>query len=282
MKAPISGKNVTPISAVYGYPEEWAAFSALHQEFLKRFENIDKAISIAFDRVHETAGPLEKVIYFHGRLVAEEFMEVLLLCGNGYGIGGQKLVRGMYERAVTARYLMVHPEEVSNFLDFSYVARHKLLIATERTGGQDIVPPEQATKIREDYERVKSTFMISDCKTCGTLRLNHSWSKADIVSMAQSTKNLWPLVVSGYYVPMLQGHSTLGAIFSRLGLDDDALLFDGDSQRNTAHNVLSTAHIILLDALTLQRDHFQIQELEAQLQICMNDYEEIWKANNGT
>jgi hypothetical protein len=32
-------------------------------------------------------------------------VEILLLSANGYGIGAQKLVRGMYERAVTARYL---------------------------------------------------------------------------------------------------------------------------------------------------------------------------------
>ena len=255
--------------------------SARHQEFLKRFGNIDEAISVAFDRVHEKVGPLERVIYFHGRLVTEEFMEILLLCSNGYGIGAQKLVRGMYERAVTARYLMSHPEEIMNFLDYSYVARHKLLVAMERSAGSENFPSGQAGKIREDYERVKQRFMVPSCKTCGKLRLNHTWSKTDIVSMAQITANLLPWITSGYYLPMLQAHSTLGAIFSRLDLEgaDEVMVFDGDSQCDTAHNVLITAHIILLDVLELQREHFQIKELGPLLQICMADYTAIWKPN---
>jgi Family of unknown function (DUF5677) len=117
MQGPISNPD-EPLSASYGYPEEWAAFSQNHQEFLKRFKKIETAIGVAFQRIHHTTQPLEKMIYFQGRLIVEDFMEILLLCGNGYGIGAQKLVRGMYERAVSARYLMNHPDEVEVFWIF--------------------------------------------------------------------------------------------------------------------------------------------------------------------
>lgn len=270
-----------PLLARYGYPEEWAAFSARHQEFLKRFENIEKAIKTAFLRIQQTTGPLEKVIYLQGRLVGEEFMEVLLLCGNGYGIGAQKLVRGMYERAVTARYLMGHPEEAEQFLEFHHIANYKFLMAIEQSLGQDIFSPEQANKIRKDYEGVKAQFMIPDCKMCGTFRLNHTWSKVDVVSMARMTKNLWPFISSGYYLPLREAHSTAGAIFSRLDSpsvgEEKGLFFGGDAQRDTAHRALFTAHMILLDALELQWEYFKIEELESQMQTCMRDYSEIWK-----
>lgn len=55
----------------------------------------------------------------------EDFNEVLLLCGNGYGIGAEKLIRGMYERAVTLVYLHQHPEYADDFLDY-----HKVAVAT--------------------------------------------------------------------------------------------------------------------------------------------------------
>jgi hypothetical protein len=126
MQGPISNPD-EPLSASYGYPEEWAEFSKGHQEFLKRFKNIETAIGVAFQRIHQTTQPLEKTIYFQGRLIVEDFMEILLLCGNGYGIGAQKLVRGMYERAVSARYLMDHPEEVDNFPRFSSCRRLQIL-----------------------------------------------------------------------------------------------------------------------------------------------------------
>jgi len=211
-------------------------------------------------------------------------MEILLLCGNGYGIGAQKLVRGMYERAVSARYLMNHPDEVDNFLDFHRVTDYKFLIAIEQSMGLDVFSPEQAAKIRSDYESVKAQFMVSDCKTCGTTRMNHTWSAVDIVSMARKTKNLWPFILPGYYMPMRETHSTVGAIFSRIDPEsaarDEGLIFDGELQRDRAHMALFTAHMILLDALELQREFFKIEELAPIVQTCVADYTEIWKGES--
>ncbi len=277
---PISSAD-EPLQASYGYPDEWAAFSQSHQEFLKRFKNIEKAVSVAFQRIHQTTQPLEKTIYFQGRLIVEDFMEILLLCGNGYGIGAQKLVRGMYERAVSARYLMNHPDEIDNFLDFHRVTDYKFLVAIEQSMGADVFSAEQATKIRRDYESVKEQFSVSDCKTCRTTRTNHTWSKVDIVSMARKTKNLWPFILPGYYMPMREAHSTVGAIFSRIDPESAArgegLIFDGESQRDRAHMALFAAHMILLDALELQREFFKIEELAPIMQTCIADCTEIWK-----
>jgi hypothetical protein len=277
MQGPISNAD-EPLSARYGYPEEWAAFSKNHQEFLKRFKNIEKAIEVVFSRIHQTTQPIEKTIYFQGRLIVEDFMEILLLCGNGYGIGAQKLVRGMYERAVTARYLMNHLEEVDNFLDFHRVSDYKFLIAAEQSTGRKLFSPDQVKKIKEDYESVKSQFVVPDCKVCRTERLNHTWTKVDIVSMARSTKNLWPFILTGYYMPMREAHSTVGAIFSRLDPHTSGgLMFDGELQRDRAHTALLTAHMILLDTFELQREFFKIAELEPIIQTCISDFTEIWK-----
>lgn len=283
-QGPISNAD-EPLRASYGYPEEWAAFSRSHQEFLKRFKNIENAMTVAFQRIHQTTQLLEKTIYFQGRLIVEDFMEILLLCGNGYGIGAQKLVRGMYERAVSARYLMNHPEEVDNFLDFHRVTDYKFLIAIEQSIGRDVFSPEQAAEIRSDYESVKAQFTISDCKSCGTSKMNHTWSKVDFVSMARKTENLWPFILPGYYMPMKEAHSTVGAIFSRIDPEpakkDEGLIFVGELQRGRAHMALFTAHMILLDALELQREFFKIEELAPIMQTCIADYSEIWKDNVG-
>lgn len=277
MQAPISNPD-EPLSARYGYPEEWAAFSKTHQEFLKRFKNIEKAITTAFQRVHKSTTPLEKMIYFQGRLIVEDFMEILLLCGNGYGIGAQKLVRGMYERAVSARYLMNHPEEVDNFLAFHRVTDHKFLIAIEQSMGREVFSAKNAEKIREDYARVKDQFTVPDCKVCKTVRMNHTWSKVDIVSMARETQSLWKLILPGYYMPMREAHSTVGAIFSRLEPPTGTgLFFGGESQHDRAHTALFTAHMILLDAVGLQRECFKIEELDSVIETCTNDIPEIWK-----
>jgi hypothetical protein len=259
-------------------PKNGLRFLKITRKFLKRFKNIEKATEVAFFRIHQTTQPIEKTIYFQGRLIVEEFMEILLLCGNGYGIGAQKLVRGMYERAVTARYLINHPEEVDNFLDFHRVSDYKFLNAAEQSTGRNLFSPEQMKKIKEDYESVKGQFVVPDCRVCGSERMNHTWSKVDIVSMARMTKNLWPFILPGYYMPMREAHSTVGAIFSRLDPHTrDGLIFDGELQRDRADTALFTAHMILLDTFELQREFFKIEELEPIIQTCISDYTEIWK-----
>ena len=215
----------------YGYREEWTAFAARHAEFTRRFANIEKSLHVAFQRIHPTTQPWERTIYFLGRLAVEDFMEILLLCANGYGIGAQKLVRGMYERAVTARYLYKYPDEVDNFLAFHRVTDHKLMVAIQSSMGDEVFSQEQVEKVKRDFEAVRAQFVIPDCKTCGTTRLNHTWSRMDIVSMARKAdENLSSLIVPGYYLPTREAHSTLGAIFSRLDAEaavrGEGLIFD--------------------------------------------------------
>jgi hypothetical protein len=270
------------LSVQYGYPEEWSSFATRHSEFVQRFDNIEKALHAAFHRTHATSTLAQRTIYFLGRLAAEEFMEILLLCGNGYGIGAQKLVRGMYERAVTARYLFRHPDEVDDYIAFHRVTDHRFLMAIQSTIGHDVLTREQAERIERDYDAVKSRFMIPDCKTCNTTRLNHSWSRKDVVSMARESEDLWRLLVPAYYVPTQESHSTLKAVFSRLDPEavtkGEGLIFDSSAQRDEADQAIVAAHTILLNVLDLQRECFHITEVEPLLQTCLEDFQAILEA----
>src|ERR1700744_3384062 len=102
----------------YGFPEDWVRFAGRRSEFTKRFGNLADAVDAAFTRIHENTSNAEKLVYFLGRTAIEDFMEILLLCGNGYGIGAQKLLRGQYERVVTAAYVLEHPDKALDFIDY--------------------------------------------------------------------------------------------------------------------------------------------------------------------
>jgi hypothetical protein len=193
----------------------------------------------------------------------------------------------MYERAVTARYLYKYPDEVRNYLDFNRVTDHKFLLAIQSTMGHDVFSQEQTEKIKRDFEAVKPQFVIPDCKTCGTTRLNHTWSRMDIVSMARKAdESLSSLIVPAYYLPTREFHSTMGAIFSRLDPEaaarDEGLIFDGAAQRDRADQSIITAHNLLLNVLDLQRECFHIQELEPLLQTCFEDFMAILKEQKET
>ncbi len=195
--------------------------------------------------------PIDKVPFHLNRLCAEDFSEILLLCGNGYGIGAEKVLRGMYERAVTATYLHDKPIEVDRFLEYAKISAHKLMNATIETLG-DPFSAEQKQKIRSEFEEAKPLFMIKSC-TCGKQRLNHTWAKLDFVSMAKHSGALAKLLVPAYYMGVREGHSSINAIFSRLDASaassGERLIFDGSSQRKRADSALLTAHKILLMVL---------------------------------
>ena len=45
------------------------------------------------------------IFYTLGRMAVDDFSELVVLAGNGWGIGALKTLRGMYERIVTAASL---------------------------------------------------------------------------------------------------------------------------------------------------------------------------------
>jgi Family of unknown function (DUF5677) len=267
-----------PVPIEFGFREEWADFTARHPVFVQRIPNIEKALSVAFLRTHLESSLAQRTIYFLGSLIREEFMEILLLSANGYGIGAQKLLRGMYERAVIARYLYKHPEEAGDFLAYKRVDDRKLMIATRDCMPDVRFSPEQIEKIEKGFQDVKERFMVRECSQpdCSGRRLNHTWSKKDFVSMARESDGLYPLLSYGYYLPTREIHSTVGAIFSRLDADalgkDEQLIFDSGSQRARADEAIIAAHTILLNMLELQLECFHISELEPLLRTLVEDF----------
>jgi Family of unknown function (DUF5677) len=56
----------------------------------------------------------------------DEFSEVVVLAGNGWGVGALKILRGMYELVVIAAYIAKAPEASRAFADSSWTHRLKL------------------------------------------------------------------------------------------------------------------------------------------------------------
>jgi hypothetical protein len=132
--------------------------------FLERFPQLERTLHIAFNRDTQLSEPIDKFVLMYGRVCVEDFHEILLCCGNGAGHAGQKLLRGLYERAVTLRYRHEHPEEIEDFMDFYHVSQRKLMIVCKNAMGEEIFPTEMAADIEKEYRRVKDKFMVTDCE----------------------------------------------------------------------------------------------------------------------
>jgi hypothetical protein len=121
----------------------------------------------------------------------------------------------MYEKAVTALYLHETSEEAENFLDYYWVAQHRLAEAVIETFGEE-VPKDNLEETRKMYERVKEKFMVTACRKCDSKRVNHTWSKLDFVSMARAAGSLRKFIVPAYYLPLQHTQATVPSILSHL------------------------------------------------------------------
>lgn len=261
----------------FGFREEQQNFLERHKLFFDRLDNLRKAQEIAFLRKMKISMIADRAVFYLGRLCVDDFFEIMLLASNGYGSAGMRLLRGMYEKIVTARYLQQHPDKTEDLFDFYWVTARKLGDAIEKTFGPGSVPEDKKEEVEKEYSRVRGKFTITDCKKCNSKKLNYTWSNLDFVSMAHTAESLRKFIVPAYYIPTLKLHPSLHSIIERLEVTENLITFKHGAQRQDADNAFFTSHALLLNVLDLQREHFCLKDLENQLETCVQDFVDIWK-----
>ncbi len=265
----------------YGFPDECRKFEQRHPLWNEIMPSLVHAMNIAFTRVQVMEGSANKFVYFFGRIVLEDFMEITLVCYHGYGVAASKLVRSMYEYGVTLRYLHEHPEEAETFLAYHLVQQDKLIGRLIETFGDSILPAELIAETRGKAAEVKEDFMVPVCEHPGAkMRLNHTWNKLDFVAMTKKTGDLGKLIIPGYYMPLRHAHPTFGGLTERLEIVDGQMGLKAEAQPEIVDRSLMTAHNCILDAIKVQSEHFNIEGLEEAMQVCYRDFVRVWSPDS--
>jgi Family of unknown function (DUF5677) len=265
----------------YGFPDECHKFEQRHPLWNEIMGNLVRAMNLAFTRVEAMEGAADKLVYFFGRIVLEDFMEVTLVCYHGYGVAASKLVRSMYEYAVTLRYLHEHPSEAETFLAYHLVQQEKLVSRLVETFGENILSGEVVADARDKAAEVKEDFMVPVCDHPGAkMRLNYTWNKLDFVAMAKKAGSLGKLIIPGYYMPLRHAHPTFGGLTERLEIVDGHMSLKGEAQPEIVDRSLMTAHNCMLDTLKVQSEHFKIDGLEDAIQVCYRDFLRVWSPDS--
>lgn len=262
----------------FGLPNEWEVFIKTHPVLMEKLKLLFGTFHKVFIREFRSAEPADRVVFLLGRLCVEDFMEILLLCGNGYGIGGLKLLRGLYERAVTAGYIAKNPSEAETFLEYHYVHSRKYYNHGKQIFDMSqVLSKEEIQEIEASYEKVRDKFQEPLCEKCGTKRLRNSWSNLDTASMAERTSgSLRKLYLQCFYEPTLQVHSTPSALFARMiEREDGGFSFNEGSQHEKANDALIGAHSVILHVLFLQNEYFKL-ELDQEIRERSADFHAVW------
>lgn len=264
-----------------GKPDEWQAFQMRHPNFIKKLQPLYETLNKMFIREIKSSEaadkPASRVVFYLGRLAVEDFNEILLLCGNGYGIGGMKILRGLYERAVTLAYISENPDKAEDFLDYFNIHQWKFLNHVRQVFALDKLnlSSEEEAEIQNNYEKVKERYKEVLCEKCDKTRIRNSWSKLDTLSMARNA-GIDKLYVPCFFHPTLQTHTTVASLCSRLKLrDDSGLTFIDGPQHKEADFSITGAHNLILCVLDAVNGYFKMG-LQEEIEDRFRDFQLIW------
>src|ERR1700724_1921258 len=72
------GNQKTPDMSLYGFADAATDFDRRHPHWHEVYDRLGQTINLTFTRIQVMDTAVEKIAYFYGRLIAEDFMEVFL------------------------------------------------------------------------------------------------------------------------------------------------------------------------------------------------------------
>jgi hypothetical protein len=258
----------------FGETAQSEAFFDRNPKFMPAFEAVMTLGNICFGRAMKPTNRAEDVCFSVGHTCRQDFLEVVFLAVNGYGSAASKTIRGLYERAVAAVYIVENPAKAERFVRFAAIQEHKLLesalkVVTENQFDEAVGPPNTVSEIRERYKQVKPEFETADCKKCGTTRVQATWD-LDLAAMVHKLGQ--PYV--GFYlpncaIPNLAIHATLAS--AEASLSEGAGTAEAHQEANL--QVLCAAHLLVL-VVRSQNKLFSLN-LDAEIETCENAIAEL-------
>ena len=172
-----------------GDTEKSRAFVARSPQFLAALERLITVANKCFGRNPAPKDHFEDICFWLGHACRQDFIEIVFLAVHGYGGGATKILRSLYERAVTIEYLIKNPEKVGRFVRFAAIQEHRALEAALRAGIKEneidaaVGPPNTVAEVRERFNQYKGEFKATECEMCG-VKTPPSWD-IDLSSMVR-------------------------------------------------------------------------------------------------
>jgi hypothetical protein len=218
------------------------------------------------------------VVFYLGRAAADDFGELVILCGNGRGIGAYKILRGMYERIVAAAFIAKNPSEARPFLAHSDVQRGKLWKRLT-----EIMPEiknrytaEQIQDLLDRHQRAQAKLKSEYCKTCKQPITQEEWTRISLDTMAQKADfNLAVRYADCYLLPTFHSHATAFSLESRLRQTQSGGYSFQETSEEDAWKALLLGHNLILRLLTLQNSYFELG-LDAEINARYEMFPKIW------
>ena len=268
-------KTARTIEFEFGESVAANAFWDRNPEFFPSFQRLVNLTNKTFGREWRPTNRMEDVAFNLGETCRRDFLEIAFLSVNGHGVAAMKLLRGLYERAVTLEYIRRNPEKAERFVRYGVVQEYKALKAAMEAVGEEEVKQQMGAQLAEYqrmFEEVRPEFLVTDCKKCKTKELAFSWD-IDLASMVRSLgQPHQSLYMAAYALPNLHVHATATSAFSH------EPNFGTLEEKNIdeAEVALIHATLILVLVLNSQSDVFSLG-LDGDTKRCWDEVTTVWK-----
>jgi uncharacterized protein DUF5677 len=246
----------------FGFPDFAATVFAEH----------GPALRLAYEHSHlanKLIGALSKemnlnqvVINMLVRMTTTGWVELLMLVGNGAGLGAMKIARGMFETAVMAEYLRQTPEEIDDYIEYGHVLDSKRIKMFP-----EAVSPEKAREIEEEYNRVRPRFENKDGKVRG------HWNRHSISYMAHKIGRGEQYEIP-YSLAASIHHGNFEAMIAHISGDETQIEIESPPSLQWVNQALVSGHVYLLQALNTLNTFF---DLGFDLELAGNEFENVWR-----
>ena len=263
----------------FGDTEEYRAFVDQHPDFLGAFERLVLVSNKVFGRDSKPENGMQDVCFGLAHACRDDFFEIVLLAVNGHAFGALKLLRGLFERAVTHEHIARNPDKAERFRHFAAIQEYKILVAALRTADDDekfidemLNGVTTVAQIRKYRDEVKDEFQVELCDKCHHMGTAFSWDTMDVPSVAISLGQLWvSLYLLCYAHANLQIHATAASAYKHIGEPQERT----EMARKQAEAVIMHAAVLMVLVLKLQNQIFGLG-LDKDLEDCEADLTKVW------
>jgi hypothetical protein len=260
--------NETP-QLIFEFPDttKTRAFVARNPHFPDALGKLFDTSNKCFGRSSRPKTHHEDKCFWLGHTCRQDFVEIVFLAINGYGSGATKILRSLYERAVTIEYLIQNPNKIERFMQFAAIQEKRAMEAVLKHVPDDQIdaalgPGNTVAEIRQRYEQYKGDFQTTKCSVCG-VKPPLAWD-IDLASMIQKVgdpyRKVFPLA---YTNPNFKIHATLAS----------AAEHDDDREVHDAETALMVATELFLAVMRSQNALFSLN-LDADIDACTSELRE--------
>jgi hypothetical protein len=228
------------------------------------FERLQNVSNKVLGRTSNPRSAAEHVCFGLAHTCREDYLEILFLASNGHGEGALKLLRGLYERAVTLAYIAKYPTKAERFRKFAVIQEYRAMRAMLKMMTKDQLEENlgagSVAAYTEAYERAKPEFRGREI----------SWD----VGLAKMMEDLGSpydqYYLGSYIMPNFRVHATLTSVF-----DGTPRAIRDERSIKNADLALLNATACLLATFREQNRQFALH-LDEELEICERDLVEVF------